>query len=46
MPYDVFIAQADEEGETLHKFRINYVTIHGTPYITLMIWNDHQADRQ
>ena len=46
MPFDVFIFQADEEGETLHEFCINYVTIHGAPYITLMIWNDHQADKQ
>ena len=46
MPYDVYIAQADKEGELLHEIEINYIIVYGLPYITTLNWTNHEADRQ
>ena len=44
--YDGYIAQADEDGKFLHKIVINYTILNGRPYITKLLWTDHEADLQ
>ena len=46
MPYDIYIAQANEEGELLHEIEINYTIVNGKPYITKLQWMDHEAALQ
>ena len=44
--YNGYIAQADEDGKFLQEIVIDYTILDGKPYITKLLWMDHEADLQ
>ena len=44
--YDVYFAQADEDGKILHEIEIDYTILNGKPYITKLLWTEHEFDPQ